>query len=57
MSNFYNTALIGTGYWGSIIFNTLSKITKKNILIYDLNIENSLLLKKGLAAKLLYQNR
>tara|TARA_B110000483_G_scaffold112527_1_gene136690 strand:+ start:801 stop:1778 length:978 start_codon:yes stop_codon:yes gene_type:complete len=53
MSNFYDTALIGTGYWGSIIFNTLSKITKKNILIYDLNIENSLLLKKRFGSKVI----
>ena len=38
------TALIGTGYWGSIIFNTLTKISKKKIYVYDKNIKNSKLL-------------
>jgi len=40
----YHTALIGTGYWGSIIFNTLTKISKKKIYVYDKNIKNSNLL-------------
>ena len=31
MNNIHKTALIGTGYWGSIIFNTLTKITTKKI--------------------------
>jgi predicted dehydrogenase len=46
MSNIHKTAIIGTGYWGSIIFNTLSKITKKKIYIFDINKENSSLLKR-----------
>lgn len=40
----HHTALIGTGYWGSIIFNTLTKISKKKIYVYDKNIKNSNLL-------------
>ena len=46
MINIHKTALIGTGYWGSIIFNTLTKITSKKILVFDKNLENSNLLKK-----------
>ena len=46
MSNIHKTAIIGTGYWGSIIFNTLSKNTKKKIYIFDINKENSSLLKR-----------
>ena len=42
----YHTALIGTGYWGSIIFNTLCKITKKKIAVFDIDRKNSELLKK-----------
>ena len=32
MINIHKTALIGTGYWGSIIAKTLTKITKKKLL-------------------------
>ena len=46
MNNIHETAIIGIGYWGSIIFNSLSKITKKKIYIFDINKKNSLLLKK-----------
>tara|TARA_B100000963_G_scaffold178688_1_gene155300 strand:+ start:98 stop:1075 length:978 start_codon:yes stop_codon:yes gene_type:complete len=46
MSKFFNTALIGTGYWGSIIFNTLTKITKKKIYVFDKKIANANLLKR-----------
>ena len=46
MNNIHKTALIGTGYWGSIIFNTLTKITNKKIFVFDKNLENSNLLKK-----------
>ena len=46
MIKLHQTALIGTGYWGSIIFNTLTKISKKNIYVYDRNIKNSKLLYK-----------
>ena len=53
MKKLNETALIGTGYWGSIIFNTLSKITKKNILTYDLNTDNSSLLKKKFGSKVI----
>ena len=38
MIKLHPTALIGTGYWGSIIFNTLTKISKRNIYVYDNNI-------------------
>jgi len=33
MKNIHKTALIGTGYWGSIIFSTLNKTTKKKFLL------------------------
>ena len=46
MNNIHKTALIGTGYWGSIIIKTLIKITKKKIIVYDKKRVNSLLLKK-----------
>ena len=45
MNNIHKTALIGTGYWGSIIANTLIRITKKKIIVYDKLKENSSLLK------------
>lgn len=51
--NIYNTCLIGTGYWGSIIFNTLNKITKKKILTFDINKKNNNLLKKKFGNKVL----
>ena len=46
MKKIHKTALIGTGYWGSIIFNTLTKITNNKIYTFDINKENSKLLKK-----------
>ena len=39
-------ALIGCGYWGTIIANNLLKLGHKNFYIYDKNISNSLNLKK-----------
>ena len=47
MDNIHKTALIGTGYWGSIIVKTLTRITNKKILVYDKKKQNSLLLKKN----------
>lgn len=44
--NIFNTALLGTGYWGSIIFNTLCKITKKKIAVFDIDRKNIIQLKK-----------
>ena len=41
-----NIAVIGCGYWGTIITNTLVKIGYKKIHIYDSNIQNSRTLKK-----------
>ena len=38
MNNIHKTAIIGTGYWGSIIANTLIKITKKKIIFNNLSI-------------------
>ena len=52
MVNIHKTALIGTGYWGSIIFNTLTKITSKKIFVFDKNSENSNLLKKKFKNKI-----
>ena len=46
MNNIHKTALIGTGYWGSIIAKTLTKITTKKIIVFDKNKQNSKLLKK-----------
>ena len=51
--NLYKACLIGTGYWGSIIFNTLNKITKKKILTYDVNKKNNNLLQKKFGNKVL----
>ena len=56
MNNIHKTAVIGTGYWGSIIVNTLIKITKKKIVVYDKLKENSLLLKKKFKGKILIAN-
>ena len=41
-----NIAVIGCGYWGTIITNTLVKIGYKKIHVYDSNIKNSRTLKK-----------
>ena len=46
MNNIHKTALIGTGYWGSIIAKTLTKITTKKIIVFDKKKQNSKLLKK-----------
>ena len=53
MNNIHKTAIIGIGYWGSIIVNTLIKITKKKIIVYDKLKENSLLLKKKFRNRIL----
>ncbi len=47
-SNYLNQkiAIIGCGYWGSIIVNSLLNIGYKNITIYDSKYRNSLILKK-----------
>ena len=42
---YIDTALIGCGYWGTNIANTLLKI-KKKIIICDINNNNAKLLKK-----------
>ena len=46
MINIHKTALIGTGYWGSIIAKTLTKISTKKIIVYDKKKANSALLRK-----------
>ncbi len=46
MSNIHKTAIIGTGYWGSIIAKTLTKIAKKKIIVFDKKKQNSALLRK-----------
>ena len=56
MNNIHKTAVIGTGYWGSIIVNTLIRITKKKIVVYDKLKENSSLLKKKFKEKILIAN-
>ena len=57
MVNIHKTALIGTGYWGSIIFNTLTKITNKKIFVFDKNLENSNLLKKKFKSQIYIAKR
>jgi predicted dehydrogenase len=39
-------AVIGSGYWGSIIINTLIKLNFKNIIIFDKSIKNKKIAKK-----------
>jgi len=39
-------AVVGSGYWGSIIINTLIKLGFKNIIIYDKSIKNKKIAKK-----------
>ena len=39
-------AIIGSGYWGTIIINTLQKLKFKNIFVYDKNHKNIKILKK-----------
>ena len=39
-------ALIGCGYWGTIIANNLLNLGHKNFYVYDSNIKNSHNLKK-----------
>ena len=56
MTKLYQTALIGAGYWGSIIFNTLTKISKKKIYVYDKNLKNSQLLYKRFPKKIKIAN-
>ena len=47
-SNYLNQkiAIIGCGYWGSIIVNSLLNIGHKNIIIFDSKHKNSIILKK-----------
>ena len=53
MNNIHKTAIIGTGYWGSIIANTLIRITRKKIIVYDKLKENSSLLKQKFKNRIL----
>ena len=39
-------AVIGSGYWGSIIINTLIKLNFRNIIIFDKSIKNKKIVKK-----------
>ena len=39
-------ALIGSGYWGTILLNSLHKLNFKNILVHDKNQNNISILKK-----------
>ena len=50
MNNFKNcnTALIGCGYWGTNIAKVLNVIKRDKIVIFDTNISNVKLFKKGL---------
>lgn len=45
--NFYiKVSVLGAGYWGTVIINTLNKLGYKNINVYDTNNRNLLILKK-----------
>ncbi len=39
-------AVIGSGYWGSIIINTLINLKFKNIIVFDTSVKNKLIIKK-----------
>ena len=39
-------AVIGSGYWGSIIINTLINLKFKNIIVFDTSIKNKFIIKK-----------
>ena len=39
-------AVIGSGYWGSIIINTLIELKFRNIIIYDKSTKNKKIAKK-----------
>ena len=39
-------SVLGSGYWGTIIINTLYKLGYKNIVVFDVNSKNLLILKK-----------
>ena len=39
-------AVIGCGYWGSIIINTLLKLKFKKIIIFDKSMKNKKIVKK-----------
>ena len=39
-------AVIGSGYWGSIIINTLINLKFKNIIVFDKSVKNKLIAKK-----------
>ncbi len=39
-------AIIGGGYWGSIIINTLNKLKFKSIIVHDINKINLRIIKK-----------
>ena len=41
-------AVIGSGYWGSIIIKTLIELGFKNIIIYDKSVKNKNIAKKNL---------
>jgi len=57
MSKFnQNVAVIGCGYWGTIIVNNLKKIVTKKIYIFDKNFENLLNLKKKIPSVILVNN-
>ena len=39
-------AIIGAGYWGSLIINTLTNLNYKNIIVHDINKKNLRIIKK-----------
>ena len=58
MKNKFNIKLsvLGSGYWGTIIINTLYKLGYKNIVVFDVNSKNLLILKKNFQILLLKKN-
>ena len=46
-------SVLGSGYWGTIIINTLYKLGYKNIVVFDVNSKNLAILKKSFQILLL----
>ena len=50
-------SVLGAGYWGTVIINTLHKLGYKNINVYDTNNKNLLILKENFQKLLLKKFR
>jgi predicted dehydrogenase len=57
MISIYDTAIVGNGYWGSIIAFKLTKLTKKKIIIYDKDIKKSQFLSNKIKNKFVIEKK